>query len=184
MMESSVLTYEDALRLTGSKFLLSKAVKDGDLHKLGRGLYSTTEHPDPLVVAHVLYPEGVITMDSALYEHGLTDVVPADVHIATARDATRIKRPGYRQHFAEGGLLDRGATKIEKPDGIVRIYDKERLLVEVMRRQASMPLDYYKEVIGSYRRIAESLDLRLVEDYMALFKRNEFMFDILQREVL
>ena len=68
--------------------------------------------------------------------------------------------------------------------GIIRIYDRERLLVEVMRRQATLPLDYYKEVIGSYRRIAEDIDVRLVEDYMALFKRQDAMFDILQRGVL
>ena len=64
------------------------------------------------------------------------------------------------------------------------MYNRERMLVEVMRRQASLPLDYYKEVISSYRKIVDELDIALVEDYMALFKKNDFMFDILQREVL
>lgn len=68
--------------------------------------------------------------------------------------------------------------------GVICVYNKERLLVEVMRRQATLPLDYYKEIIASYRRIVEDLDLRLVEDYMSLFKRQDAMFDILQREVL
>ena len=53
-----------------------------------------------------------------------------------------------------------------------------------MRRQASLPLDYYKEVIESYRKIIDELDIALVEDYMSLFKKNDYMFDILQREVL
>ena len=110
-------------------------------------------------------------MDSALASYGMTDVSPDKVHLATARDATRISRPGYRQYFTERKLLDPGANK-------------ERLLVEVMRRQATLPLDYYREVIASYRRISEDLDVRLVEDYMALFKRQDAMFDILQREVL
>ncbi|MEC4272248.1 hypothetical protein VJ923_03620 [Adlercreutzia sp. R25] len=183
-MGNTLFTYEEALEQTGSKHLLSKAVADGSIHKLDRGLYSSVAHPDPLAVAHIQYPEGVITMDSALYEYGLTDIMPDEVHIATAREATRIVKPGYRQYFIEGNLLNPGATEVEKPDGTVRLYDKERLLVEVMRRQASIPLDYYKEVIGSYRRIAEELDIRLIEDYIALFKRNDFMFDILQREVL
>ena len=71
-----------------------------------------------------------------------------------------------------------------KTHGTAFMYNRERMLVEVMRRQASLPLDYYKEVISSYRKIADELDIALVEDYTALFKKNDFMFDILQREVL
>lgn len=183
-MKNNILTYEEAVEQVGSKYLLSKAIKDGELYKITRGLYSSIEHPDPLVVAHAAWPDSIVTMDSALFEYGLTDVVPDGVHIATARDATRILSPGYRQYFIENGLLKPGAIEIEKPEGIIRIYNKERLLVEVMRRQAFLPLDYYKEVIVSYRRISDEIDIRLVEDYIDLFKRNDFMFDILQREVL
>ena len=74
--------------------------------------------------------------------------------------------------------------EIEREGGVVRMYNRERLLVEVMRRQASLPLDYYKKVIDSYRNIIDDLDIALVEDYMSLFKRNDYMSDILQREVL
>lgn len=183
-MNNALLTYEQALEQAGSKYLLSKAVADKTLYKINRGLYSRIPYPNPLTVACANYPDGIITMDSALYEHGLTDVIPDEIHIATERSATRITQAGYRQYFIENDLLEPGVDNIEKADGIIRIYNRERLLVEVMRRQASLPLDYYKEIINSYRRIAEELDLRLVEDYMALFKRNEFMFDILQREVL
>ena len=183
-MEDTVLTYESALKSVGSRSALEAKVRNGELFKIDRGIYATSEHPDPLVVAHTLYPDAVITMDSALASYGLTDVPPDKVHLATARDATRISRSGYRQYFTEKELLDPGAVEKDMGHGIIRIYDRERLLVEVMRRQATLPLDYYKEVIGSYRRIAEDIDVRLVEDYMALFKRQDAMFDILQRGVL
>lgn len=183
-MKDEVLTYESALEKAGSRGAFETKVRSGGLFKIGRGIYSSSEHPDPLVVAHVLYPDAVITMDSALASYGLTDVPPDKVHLATARDATRISRPGYRQYFMERELLDPGAVEKDIGHGIIRIYDRERLLVEVMRRQATLPLDYYREVIASYRRMSEDLDIRLVEDYMALFKRQDAMFDILQREVL
>lgn len=184
VMENAVMTYEQALADAGSAFLLRKKLKSKELHKLSRGAYSKVEHPDPLVLAHVLYPEAVVTMDSALYAHGLTDVIPDEVHLATSRSSTRIARPGYRQYFTEGSLLAPGAVDIAWDGGTARMYNRERMLVEVMRRQASLPLDYYKEVMGFYRKIVDDLDIALVEDYMALFKRNDFMFDILQREVL
>lgn len=183
-MDNAVMTYEQALEDAGSAFLLKKKLESKELHKLTRGAYSKTEHPDPLVLAHVLYPEAVITMDSALYAHDLTDVIPDEVHLATSRSSTRIARPGYRQYFTEDALLTPGAIDVERDGGTACMYNRERMLVEVMRRQASLPLDYYKEVISSYRKIADELDIALVEDYMALFKKNDFMFDILQREVL
>ena len=183
-MRDVVLTYESALEEAGSRGALETKVRNGDLFKIGRGIYASSEYPDPLVVARALYPDAVITMDSALASYGMTDVPPDKVHLATARDATRISRPGYRQYFTERKLLDPGAVEKDMGHGTIRIYDRERLLVEVMRRQATLPLDYYREVIASYRRISEDLDVRLVEDYMALFKRQDAMFDILQREVL
>jgi len=43
-------------------------------------------------------------MDSAFYLHGLTDVVPEMVHVATARNSTRIKDARVRQYFMESAL--------------------------------------------------------------------------------
>ena len=184
IMKDTVLTYESALERAGSRSAFEAKVKNRELFKIDRGVYASSEHPDPLVVAHALYPDAIITMDSALASYGLTDVPPDKVHLATARDATRISRKGYRQYFTERELLNPGEVETDMGHGNVRIYNRERLLVEVMRRQAALPLDYYREIIDSYRRISEELDIRLVEDYMSLFKRQDAMFDILQREVL
>jgi hypothetical protein len=41
---------------------------------------------------------------------------------------------------------------------IIRIYDKERLLIELIRLQNRFPYDCYKEIILNYRAIADSLD--------------------------
>ena len=184
IMKDTVLTYESALERAGSRSALEAKVKNRELFKIDRGVYASSEHPDPLVVAHALYPDAIITMDSALASYGLTDVPPDKVHLATARDATRISRKGYRQYFTEREFLNPGEVETDMGHGNVRIYNRERLLVEVMRRQAALPLDYYREIIDSYRRISEELDIRLVEDYMSLFKGQDAMFDILQREVL
>ena len=45
-------------------------------------------------------------------------------------------------------------------------------------------MDYYRELIGSYRRIADGLDMREVEDCLALYQRCDSLFDMMQREVL
>ena len=59
----------------------------------------------------------------------------------------------------------------------------ERLLIELIRKRASIPFDYYKEIIRNYRQISDELDMYKIEQYVSLFKNEVNLFDILQREV-
>ena len=64
------------------------------------------------------------------------------------------------------------------------VRNRERMLVELLRSAGTLPMDYYRELIGSYRRIAGELDMREVEDCLALYRRSDSLFDMMQREVL
>ena len=51
-------------------------------------------------------------------------------------------------------------------DGVdIVIYDKERLLVELIWDKRKFSFDFYKEIIVSYRRIIYELDMTLVDEY-------------------
>ena len=184
LVKRMILSYKKAAASYGSSYQIDKEVAAGNLYRVARGFYSDTPHCDPYALASVRYPRAIITMDSAFYIHGLTDVIPDKVHLATLRNATRIADDGVVQYFSEKRLFEPGSTALQRDGAQLRIYSRERMLVELMRSASAMPLDYYREIIASYRRIVEGLDIRAVEDYMALFERNNFMFDILQREVL
>jgi hypothetical protein len=67
---------------------------------------------------------------------------------------------------------------------LVTIYDRERMLVEALRNSKSIPFDYYKEVIAGYRRIGDALDYRKIDEYISLFKKNDYLYDMMRREVL
>lgn len=45
------------------------------------------------------YPNAVVTMKSAFYFHGLTDMIPDECDLATTRDATKIKDERVKQYF-------------------------------------------------------------------------------------
>ncbi|MGN0034947.1 MAG: hypothetical protein ACI364_04400, partial [Coriobacteriales bacterium] len=62
---------------------------------------SDERNPNPNAVVCALYPQAVLTMDSAFYLHGLTDVVPELVHVATARNSTRVRDARARHYFME-----------------------------------------------------------------------------------
>lgn len=176
--------YVDMMAEYGSAYQIDKAVKSGVIYRVVRGLYSDEQHPDPNAVVCSLYPQAVLTMDSAFYLHGLTDVVPDLVHVATPRNSTRIRDDRVRQYFMEPKLLEKGVREVDCGGVAFRAFSKERMLVELLRNASSLPLDYYKELIGSYRRIVDDLDMREVEDCIALYKRADSLFDMLQKEVL
>lgn len=179
-----IFTYDSAVARFGNSYHINKEIKAGRLFRIARGFYSTNKHEDPYAVCALRYPNAVVTADSAFYLQGLTDVVPDRIHLATARNTTRITDPKVVQHFAEPRLLNAGKEMMCRSDVSFPVYSKERLLIEVMRSSASMPFDYYSELIGSFRKIIDDLDIRAIEEYMALFERNGFMGAILQREVL
>lgn len=66
----------------------------------------------------------------------------------------------------------------------IRIYNRERMLVELMRFRSKIPFDYYKEIIQNYRRITEEMDFGLVEDYAYMFHKGEIIMNQIQMEVL
>lgn len=179
-----VYRYEDMIDRYGSAYGVRRAVTSGDVVKVGRGVYSDERHPDPNAVACALWPQAVLTMDSAFYLHGLTDVVPELVHVATPRNSTRIRDPRIRQHFMLPELMLTGVEEVDAEGSPIRVFSRERMLVELLRNAGTMPLDYYKELVGSYRRVAGELDMREVEDCSALYSRADGLFDMMQREVL
>lgn len=184
MVMDMLLTYADALKTYGSAYQIGRAVRDGAIYKVARGVYSTAQHPNPSAVVCARYPHAILTMESAFYLHDLTDVVPELVYVATPRNSTRIKNASVRQYFMEPHLMMSGAATFEIDGLPVRAFTKERMLVELLRSAGSLPLDYYKEIIGSYRKLVDELDMRAVEDAMALYKRSDGLFEMMQREVL
>lgn len=179
-----LFSYGELLERFGSAYQIKKAVNAGRLFRLSRGLYSDDVYQNPDAIACAQWAQAVITMDSAFYRYDLTDAVPIVVHVATPRNATRIKDARVRQYFMEPRLMEMGVRTVECEDGLIRIFSRERMLVELLRNSARLSFDYYKELISSFRRISDELDMREVEDCIALYSRTDSLLEKMQREVL
>ena len=149
-----------------------------------KGIYSTLRNVSEIDVIMRKYPKAVCTGKSAFYFHSLTDVIPEHYYLATRRSYTRIKDPRVRQSFLKDDIFEPGITEIQYNSSTIRIYDRERMLIELMRFKAKIPLDYYKEVIQSYRKLSFKLDFGLVEDYASLFRSSATLMEMIQMEVL
>jgi hypothetical protein len=67
---------------------------------------------------------------------------------------------------------------------VIEIYDKERMLIELIRNKNILPFDYYKEIIESYRKITYDLDIEKLQDYMTQFPKKDYIMNAIRLEVL
>lgn len=137
--EKAVLRALD-LRAAGiAATTIQRAVADGELVRLGRGLYQSpaADLDADFTVAEVSQriPKGVIAMTSALAFHGLTDQIPRQVWVAIgARDwspaaghpPVRIIR--FADRFLHQGIVRHTVSGVE-----VRVYSVAKTLADMFR---------------------------------------------------
>jgi len=87
-----------------SNALLSHHVRSGRFLRLRRGIYRLAHfpempHPDLYIVWLSTGEKAVFSHESALLLYGLTDLLPAEIHITVPRTASR-RLPGVRFHTA------------------------------------------------------------------------------------
>lgn len=178
-----VYSGKEAIKKYGTRYNLLKALKNKEFFKLDHGVYSDKDLVNPMIVVSKKYPSGIITMDSAFYYYDLTDVIPRKTYIATNRNSNTIKNEKIAQVWVPKDILDAGKEEVIIDNENVKIYNKERLLVELIRKRKQIPFDYYKEIISNYRKIADELDMYKIEQYLSLYKNEANIADALLREV-
>ncbi len=178
-----IYNYKEIMEIYKNDYNLKKALNKNEIFKLDTGIYSSKKIVSPLVIYSKKYPNSVITMDSAYYYYNLTDVIPSKVYLATDRNADKINNEKIVQTFMAKNILYQGRVNLQTNDGVINIYDRERLLIELIRRKKKIPFDYYKEIISNYRALVDELDMYKIEEYIALFKNDMSLSNILQMEV-
>ena len=176
-------TRSECLEEYGSDYSINRLVDEGKLYKVDKGMYSEEEYvPELAILAH-RYPKGIITMDTAFYLYGLTDEVPDVCTMATKREAAPIRDLRVKQVFMPKELLDVGVTTIEYEGYTLQIFDKERMLIELVRYKSKLPYSYYKEIIGYYRKLLPQLNSEKIRDYAEMVPKSEKVLRTLQEEV-
>ncbi len=166
-----------------SDYQIQKSVFDKKYYKMENGLYSDQEFVNPLEIITKKYPNAIFTSDSAYYYYDLTDVVPDYFYLATKRTDSRINDKNIKQVFIPNELFEFGKTQIEVENIKINIYDEERMLVELVRKKNIIPFDYYKEIIISYRKRVDKLDIYKIQEYISYYKNESSLYDTLMREV-
>ncbi|MBQ7862925.1 MAG: hypothetical protein IJ420_08415 [Lachnospiraceae bacterium] len=173
----------ECLEKYGSDYFIEKEIEEGKLFKVDKGVYSENKNVPEIAVLAYKYPNSVVTMKSAFFFHGLTDVIPDECDLATKRDAAKIKDNRVKQYFVSEEFFNEGIENADYKGYDIRIYNKERMLIELVRYKTKLPFDYYKEIILNYRKLLPGLDVQKIQDYALRAPKSNKVLDILQTEV-
>jgi predicted transcriptional regulator of viral defense system len=166
-----------------STYQIRKALKNKEIFKIDKGIYSDISNVHHLEVIMKKYSYGIFTSYSAYYYHNLTDVIPNKMYLATNRNATTINSDKIQQIRMKDELYNLGKTEIEYEGIKINIYDKERMLIDLARNKNQIGYDLYKEIIANYRKQVSSLDTQKIEEYLQYFVNGDKIFEIIQDEV-
>ena len=122
-------------------------------------------------------------MNSAFYYHNLTDTIPDKYFLATDKDAAKISDNRVIQKYENSDILNLGIIQMKQDGAIIKIYNKERMLLELIRNKNNMPFDYYKEILNNYRKIVYNLNIRDIQDYADELPKNKMIMETLRLEV-
>ncbi len=103
--------------------------------------------------------------------------------MTTDRTSGRFNDEHIIQSYSTSDYFNLGKTNIEFEGVNINIYDKERMLIELVKNKNNTPYDYYKEIIDNYRNIKSKLDVYKLQEYAIVYSNGEKLMSIIQDEV-
>ena len=170
-----IYTTKELLELGETEYSIRNRLKTKTLYLLERGIYSDNplDTADSEVFISKKYPSAIITGLSALYIYDLTDHIPDYHYLATEQHSFPIRRKDVKQSYQHHSFFSIGVTTKHIDGGNIRIYDLERLLIELFRLKEKYPREIFYEALDSFRKIREKLDFYKVNQYLKSFTNGE-----------
>ena len=149
--------------------ILQELMAEGLVEKIKYGYYQWQDEKafSEVSVISALFPDAIVCDMSAAMYYGYTDRVPGIWHIAvdnrSARNKFKIDFPQIKPHFISADRLGIGASE-GKIDGItVKIYDRERIICDCLRRINTMDGEVLNTIIQRYVGDKDKDSARLME---------------------
>jgi len=139
-----------------SRPMLRKLTEAGKLEQVRKGLYTLTDDiADEFALLQAQSSKAIFSYGTALYLWGLSDRAPHEFHITVPHgtNMSRLKRdnPNLCCHYVQSNIYELGITETQSPQGaIVRLYDKERCICDLIRKKDQMDLQLYSQAIKDY----------------------------------
>lgn len=171
-----IYTKKELLQKGETDYSIRCKVQTKHLFVIEHGVYS--DKPKAFVDEIYIckkYPNAILTGLSAFYIYDLTDHIPDKFYLVTVQHSFPIRRKEVHQSYQESNCFSIGLSQMKYENGLINIYDLERLLIELVRFKERYSPDIYYEVLNSFRKRKDELDFYKVNEYAKQFKNSEIL---------
>lgn len=129
-------------------------VRNRGLERQSRGIYLSKDvFPDEFALIQACFPKVIFSHDAALFLHGMSErePIPLSVSVESGYNSSSLKDQGVRIYYVKPEWHGMGVSDAKAPDGsLVRAYDKERTICDVIRRRADSDVAEFNYALKSY----------------------------------
>lgn len=148
-----ILTKDTAIQGIPRQYL-SIFIEEGLLERIAHGIYlSPDAFEDEMYTLQATRSRAVFSHETALYLHDLTDRDPLEysVTIPAGYNGTRLREAGVKVYAIKKELHNLGVSELKTSYGrIVKVYDKERTICDIIRNRNNMDIAILNEAIKGY----------------------------------
>ncbi len=130
-------------------------VDEGRLIRVKSGYYAInldTYNEEDLIAG--MFPDGVLTMETALYYYGYLKTRPFVWKIAVSKNTSKSRfkmdYPALEPYYSEKEVLSLGVTETTIGNSTMNIYTKDRLICDVLKYEDKMKREDFKTVALAY----------------------------------
>ena len=162
--QNGILLTSDLVKYGIPRTYLSILVKNGEIQRISRGVYSAGNYMmDEMVNLQAKYKGAIFSHETALYLQDLTDRTPLfySVTVPAGYNATSLKASGAKVYFVNRSLYLSGVIMMKSPHrNNVKTFELERTICDVLRSRRQMDIQFVNEALKRYvRRDDRNIDL-------------------------
>lgn len=147
---------------------LMSFLEDNSVRRVKNGYYTTDRMPfteENIITS--MFPDGVLTMESALFCYGYLKQKPYGWSIAinknTSKSRFNLDYPVVTPYYTEPKVITDGVTETQLGSGKMKIYTKDRLICDVLKYQEKMSREDFISGVFAYIRDPEKDEEKLME---------------------
>ena len=150
---------------------IAQAVKDGIIEKVKPGLYKLIDYPwdEHGSFADVCNSNknAVICLLSAATYYELTTFNPSEIYVAVPHNTDKfvLKYPPIKVYYFIEKYYEPGIDIIDTPSGKIKIYDREKTLVDLFRYINKLGEDTAIESLQTYMRNRKKIKITKLFEY-------------------
>lgn len=149
---NGIFKYTDLFELGYNQRQIKKLEQSGVIERVEKGIYSHKNYfLDPLKIYQMQNSKLIYSHETAAYLHDLTERFPRNLSVTTESGYHLRKKDKLNIHYIKKELFLLGVEEVKDMSGnMVRTYDKERTLCDIIRNKDRIELQVYTEVIQNY----------------------------------